>query len=421
MKKIILLVIVFMGLSLISLNAYANISYVEIGHPRNGEILTSNEVAISYKYQGDVQECLYELNGKEYKIEDECNGNLKLNLENGEYELTIVLKNGEQNSKASVKFIVKNETEVIIISPAEIPLLRPDLTATITNNLNGENVLEGNTFKWTIRVENIGEETATFSANKIILKDQLYNTGTTGIIPYIISEPITSGGVTGTILCNVFGPSIHRDLICKSPNLTDDLGIVTMPANSYFDIEITVSSSLASILTNPRDSGICVVDPDDSVSENDELNNNCSPNSVTVVAPPAPAPIPPVSNGGGSSSGSSSRQVVAPLTEISGCDTRTTGFSIVTGQSCATNIPHNDGKVLGAEKFNFTLLLKYGARNDEVTELHKVLIAGGYLKVPAPTGFFGPLTLKAVKEYQIANGLVGDGIVGPLTREALNK
>jgi len=131
---------------------------------------------------------------------------------------------------------------------------------------------------------------------------------------------------------------------------------------------------------------------------------------------------PPVSHGGGGSSGSSMRVVTPSLTEIPGCDTRTTGFSTVTGQSCRTNISHSDnGQVLGAEKFNFTLLLKYGARSEEVTELHKVLIEDGYLKILAPTGFFGPLTLKAVKEYQIANDLVGDGIVGPLTREVLNK
>jgi peptidoglycan hydrolase-like protein with peptidoglycan-binding domain len=36
-------------------------------------------------------------------------------------------------------------------------------------------------------------------------------------------------------------------------------------------------------------------------------------------------------------------------------------------------------------------------------------------------GKFGPLTNAAVIKFQLANGLVGDGLVGPLTRAVLNK
>jgi hypothetical protein len=79
------------------------------------------------------------------------------------------------------------------------------------------------------------------------------------------------------------------------------------------------------------------------------------------------------------------------------------------------------GQVLGAEAFNFTLNLKLGSRGNEVVELQKVLIEAGLLKISAPTGYFGPLTLKAVKDYQTSNGLKGDGFIGPLTREVLNK
>ncbi len=80
-----------------------------------------------------------------------------------------------------------------------------------------------------------------------------------------------------------------------------------------------------------------------------------------------------------------------------------------------------EGRVLGAEKFIFTLPLKLGSRGNEVTELHKRLIADGYLKIAAPTGYFGPLTLQAVKDFQTAKLLVADGVVGPLTRAELNK
>ena len=84
-------------------------------------------------------------------------------------------------------------------------------------------------------------------------------------------------------------------------------------------------------------------------------------------------------------------------------------------------IEANTGVVLGAEKYNFSQKLSFGLRNNEVTELHKKLIADGFLKIASPTGYFGSQTLKAVKDFQTANGLVSDGIVGPKTREILNK
>ncbi len=79
------------------------------------------------------------------------------------------------------------------------------------------------------------------------------------------------------------------------------------------------------------------------------------------------------------------------------------------------------GAVLGAEKYNFSQKLNFGLKNNEVIELHKKLIAEGYLKISSPTGYFGSQTLKAVKDFQTANGLASDGIVGPKTREVLNK
>jgi len=66
------------------------------------------------------------------------------------------------------------------------------------------------------------------------------------------------------------------------------------------------------------------------------------------------------------------------------------------------------------QKFQFTKTLKFGMKNNDVKELQKRL---GVIQ----TGFFGTLTLKAVKEYQEKKGLVVDGIVGPATRSLLNK
>jgi peptidoglycan hydrolase-like protein with peptidoglycan-binding domain len=79
------------------------------------------------------------------------------------------------------------------------------------------------------------------------------------------------------------------------------------------------------------------------------------------------------------------------------------------------------GKVLGASVYNFTVNLRYGDTGVDVTALQGILIADGDLHISAPTGWFGPLTFAAVKEYQAANGVPATGFVGPLTRAVLNK
>jgi peptidoglycan hydrolase-like protein with peptidoglycan-binding domain len=56
-----------------------------------------------------------------------------------------------------------------------------------------------------------------------------------------------------------------------------------------------------------------------------------------------------------------------------------------------------------------------------VTELQKVLIAEGILKIDAPTGYFGQFTRTAVIAFQKARGIAQAGVVGPLTRAELNK
>jgi len=77
------------------------------------------------------------------------------------------------------------------------------------------------------------------------------------------------------------------------------------------------------------------------------------------------------------------------------------------------------GQVLGAEAFNFSSDLKSGAQGADVTELQNRLTQEGFYSGPI-SGFFGPLTAKAVKAYQKKFGLSLTGTVGPLTRAQLN-
>ena len=67
--------------------------------------------------------------------------------------------------------------------------------------------------------------------------------------------------------------------------------------------------------------------------------------------------------------------------------------------------------------------MKLGSRdswtNGEVTKLQGVLILQGYLNSEA-TGYFGYLTLKAVRAFQTVNGFDSTGFVGPLSRAKIN-
>lgn len=106
---------------------------------------------------------------------------------------------------------------------------------------------------------------------------------------------------------------------------------------------------------------------------------------------------------------------------IVGCDNGTAGFSVVTGQSCAGNSGTTTvGQVLGAESFHFSLTLKKGTKGNEVIELQNRLKAEGFFTTNS-TGYFGDITLKAVKAYQKAHKLPQTGLVGHLTIVELNK
>jgi len=78
------------------------------------------------------------------------------------------------------------------------------------------------------------------------------------------------------------------------------------------------------------------------------------------------------------------------------------------------------GKVLGETTFKFTKLMKVGSRGNEVMELQKRLASEG-LYAGAVDGIFGKITKKGVIDFQVKNEVEPKGIVGPMTREMLNK
>ncbi len=64
-------------------------------------------------------------------------------------------------------------------------------------------------------------------------------------------------------------------------------------------------------------------------------------------------------------------------------------------------------------------LLAIGSVGPEVEMLQRILLSIGYNPGPID-GIFGPLTQMAVIQFQMDNGLVPDGIVGPRTYEILD-
>lgn len=72
----------------------------------------------------------------------------------------------------------------------------------------------------------------------------------------------------------------------------------------------------------------------------------------------------------------------------------------------------------------FTIYMKKGDEGGEVIALQKLLVKLGYLTMPKNVafGYYGDLTVKAVLQFQRANGIKsGDGTkVGPLTIPKLN-
>lgn len=75
---------------------------------------------------------------------------------------------------------------------------------------------------------------------------------------------------------------------------------------------------------------------------------------------------------------------------------------------------------VSTQKFKFEKNIKFGARNGEVAELQKTLNRLGF-DAGKEDGIFWQKTLSAVKEFQTKNNLAAVGLVGPKTRELLNK
>ncbi|HBP63514.1 MAG TPA: hypothetical protein DD730_04410 [Desulfosporosinus sp.] len=68
----------------------------------------------------------------------------------------------------------------------------------------------------------------------------------------------------------------------------------------------------------------------------------------------------------------------------------------------------------------FTIDMRFGDRNNEVTALQDRLKSEGFFPNIPSTGYFGSISKKAVVAYQTKHNIPSTGFCGPLTRSALN-
>lgn len=69
-------------------------------------------------------------------------------------------------------------------------------------------------------------------------------------------------------------------------------------------------------------------------------------------------------------------------------------------------------------KIEAATLLQYHSRGNQVYDVQKNLVRMGYLHT-SPTGYFGPATERAVKEFQLDTSLYANGVVGTSTYNRL--
>lgn len=102
--------------------------------------------------------------------------------------------------------------------------------------------------------------------------------------------------------------------------------------------------------------------------------------------------------------------------------TTTTTQVTTTGQTTTQTITQTTGQT-DVSTYVFQTSLTVGSTGGGVTELQKVLVAEGYLVMPAGVayGYFGSMTKDALIKYQIAKGITpAVGYFGPVTRKVMN-
>ena len=146
--------------------------------------------------------------------------------------------------------------------------LAPDLEASKADN-GGGTATVGTAFNWNVTVANIEVREAKFNDGQIIFRDDLPIGASYGAPSVQNPVDITN---SGNIDCYLVTRGNAYQIECAA-----DGAVVTIGANTgKFDVVLGVTPSTTGDLVNPVGGGVCQVDPDNLITEDDETNNDCS-------------------------------------------------------------------------------------------------------------------------------------------------
>ena len=149
----------------------------------------------------------------------------------------------------------------------------PDLTISQANDAGGQ-VFLGQGWNWTLTLSNLGNKAGIFASGTPLVLDDLDNTGGVTFGTPAVTN-VTNVANSGNIQCAING---SQTLTCTANGATVIVGATT----GKFDLVVPATPSQTGTYTNPRSGGTCRVDPNSSIAESDESNNDCTPNAVNA-------------------------------------------------------------------------------------------------------------------------------------------
>jgi CSLREA domain-containing protein len=158
---------------------------------------------------------------------------------------------------------------IVDLGVYEFPSTTPDLTISLTHDA-GASPQVGTLFHWFLTISNAGNNTANFSNGQTVLQDALPPSSLTTYGTPVVQN---ISGLSGTLAC-----AIASDMLTCTANGAVSLASYT----GQFIVQLPVTPTAGSTLTNPPGSGVCSVDPNSNVVESNESNNSCAASSLTI-------------------------------------------------------------------------------------------------------------------------------------------
>jgi hypothetical protein len=234
---------------------------------------------------------------------------------------------------------------------------------------------------------------------------------------------VSASEVTGTLSTGL-GNSSVTGVVIAAPTASPTAGTytsaqsVTLTSSGSLSVHYTVDGTTPTCTTGITYSGAISVGSSQTVQAV-ACYANSAVSQVMSQAYVINATVTTTTGGGGGGGGGGISYYV-PATAST---TTTTGGTTATTTTSSGTVGTGGavGQVLGASTFNFLKDLTLTSKGTDVTELQKVLIKEGFLKLVTPTGKFGPMTKDALIKWQKKYKLPTTGFFGPMSRAFLNK